>query len=63
VRDCLDAIRADGDHPCGNPLAWCECLPHAVLDAPSPTLVAYFADWASADASDEACARAVLLDA
>jgi hypothetical protein len=59
----LDAIRADADRACCNPLLWRECLPRCLLHTGAPALVAYLADWAAADARDEACMRAALLDA
>ncbi len=62
VRKCLDATRADAGRPCGNPLPWRECLQYFILYSEVPALVAYLADWAAADARDEACVRAALLD-
>ncbi len=58
MHDCLNAIRADADRPCGDPVPWRECLPHTLPDSRSPALVAYREDWARADARDEACVRA-----
>jgi hypothetical protein len=65
VRDCLNEIREDADRNLGTPVPWRECLPAAILldahDAPTaPLLVTYLADWALADATDEANVRAAL---
>ncbi len=52
VRECLNEIRDDADRNLGTPVPWRECLPAAILDA--LLLVTYLADWARADAADEA---------
>jgi hypothetical protein len=68
VRDCLNEIRDDADRNLGTPVPWRECLPTAILlldahhdDAPALlVLVTYLADWARADATDEANVCAAL---
>jgi hypothetical protein len=67
VLDCLNEIRDDADRNLGTPVPWRECLPAAILlidahggDAPAPLLATYLADWARADAADEANVRAAL---
>jgi hypothetical protein len=61
VRECLDAIRADADTPCCNPVQWRECLPHALFDSRAPIVVAYLKDWGRTNACDEAHVRAAQL--
>ncbi len=68
VRDCLNEIRDDADRNLPTPVPWRECLPASILhddNAPATTttttlLDAYLADWARADATDEAGVRAAL---
>jgi hypothetical protein len=68
VRDCLNEIRDDADRNLPTPVPWRECLPPSILlhhldDATTTTtllLDAYLADWARADAADEAAVRAAL---
>ena len=68
VRDCLNEIRDDADRNLPTPVPWRECLPPSILlhhldDATTtPTLLldAHLADWARADAADEAAVRAAL---
>jgi len=68
VRDCLNEIRDDADRNPPTPVPWRECLPASILlhhldDATTTTtllLDAHLADWARADAADEAAVRAAL---
>ncbi len=69
VRDCLNEIRDDADRNLPTPVPWRECLPASIIllrlpdvDDTTTTLLldAYLADWARADAADEAGVRAAL---
>ncbi len=69
MRDCLNEIRDDADRNLPTPGPWRECLPASIIillpdvdDTTTTTtlLDAYLADWASADATDEAGVRAAL---